>query len=133
MPIKSIEIQYYKSFKECKALLKDVNIIIGENGSGKSNFIEAIDYFYQNLTETHLSDTIFDANNRYSNFVRIGVSYDLSHLEAIAKSKRNLSEEGKNVPYLSFLKNFKNSRKRQKLDCDSGNGTDSKERHSVEL
>ena len=61
MPIKSIKIQYYKSFKDCKALLKDVNIIIGENGSGKSNFIEAIDYFYQNLTETHLSDTVFDA------------------------------------------------------------------------
>lgn len=103
MPIKSIKIQYYKSFKDCKALLKDVNIIIGENGSGKSNFIEAIDYFYQNLTETHLSDTVFDANNRYSNCIRIGVSYDLSHLQAIAKNKRKLSEEGKNVPYLSFF------------------------------
>lgn len=103
MPIKSIKIQYYKSFKDCKALLKDVNIIIGENGSGKSNFIEAIDYFYQNLTETHLSDTVFDANNRYSNCIRIGVSYDLSHLHAIAKNKRKLSEEGKNVPYLSFF------------------------------
>lgn len=103
MPIKSIKIQYYKSFKDCKALLKDVNIIIGENGSGKSNFIEAIDYFYQNLTETHLSYTVFDANNRYSNCIRIGVSYDLSHLQAIAKNKRKLSEEGKNVPYLSFF------------------------------
>ena len=103
MPIRSIKIQYYKSFKDCKALLKDVNIIIGENGSGKSNFIEAIDYFYQNLTETHLSDTVFDANNRYSNFIRIGVSYDLSHLQAIAKNKRKLSGEGKNVPYLSFF------------------------------
>ena len=103
MPIKSIRIKYYKSFKDCKVLLKDVNIIIGENGSGKSNFIEAIDYFYQNLTETHLSDTIFDENNRYSNFVRIGVSYDLSRLQAIAKSKRNMSEEGKDVPYLSFF------------------------------
>ena len=41
MGIKSIEIQNFKSIKNSGEIkLKDINVLIGANGSGKSNFIE---------------------------------------------------------------------------------------------
>jgi predicted ATPase len=39
-----IEIKGYKSIKEAKVELKPINILIGANGSGKSNFISFFDF-----------------------------------------------------------------------------------------
>ncbi|WP_370409010.1 AAA family ATPase [Tenacibaculum dicentrarchi] len=39
MIIDYIEIEGYKSIKHTKLDLKPINILIGSNGSGKSNFI----------------------------------------------------------------------------------------------
>ena len=50
-----IEIKGYKSIKEAKVELKPINILIGANGSGKSNFISFFDFLNrvsnQNLRE----------------------------------------------------------------------------------
>ncbi|AYL97828.1 AAA family ATPase [Mucilaginibacter celer] len=50
-----IEIKGYKSIREAKVELKPINILIGANGSGKSNFISFFDFLNrvgtQNLTE----------------------------------------------------------------------------------
>lgn len=50
-----IEIKGYKSFKELKLDLLPINILIGANGSGKSNFLSFFEYlnrlYEQKLTE----------------------------------------------------------------------------------
>jgi len=50
-----IEIKGYKSIKEAKVELLPINILIGANGSGKSNFISFFEFlnriYNQNLTE----------------------------------------------------------------------------------
>lgn len=40
--IKSIHIQNYKSLKDCTVNLEQVNLLIGANNSGKSNFMKAV-------------------------------------------------------------------------------------------
>lgn len=50
-----IEIKGYKSIKEQKVDFKDINILIGSNGSGKSNFISFFEFlnrlYNKNLQE----------------------------------------------------------------------------------
>ena len=50
-----IEIKGYKSIKEQKVDFKDINILIGSNGSGKSNFISFFEFlnrlYNRNLQE----------------------------------------------------------------------------------
>ena len=67
MPITRIIIKNYKSIKNCDISLSDLSLLIGENGTGKTSILEAINYFYQNLTESNASMAVFDENNRYSN------------------------------------------------------------------
>lgn len=106
MSIRSIKIQYYKSIKDCCVPLQSNNIIVGENGVGKSNFLSAIHYFYANMTESHLQSDIFDENNPFSNFVRIQIEYDLSRFVRIAKNKIKAASQGASSPYLSFTRKF---------------------------
>jgi len=54
MAIKYIEIQNFKSIKDSgKIELKDINVLIGGNGSGKSNFIEFFN-FLKNIADEKL-------------------------------------------------------------------------------
>ena len=50
-----INIKGYKSIKELSLPLRNINILIGANGSGKSNFLSFFDFlkhiYYQNLRE----------------------------------------------------------------------------------
>lgn len=53
--MQKIEIKGYKSIKELKIPLRSINILIGANGSGKSNFLSFFDFlkqiYNQNLQE----------------------------------------------------------------------------------
>ena len=40
--------------------------LVGENGSGKTNILEAIDYFYSNLTTSNIRQDIFDRDKNSS-------------------------------------------------------------------
>jgi len=54
MSIKSVEIQNFKSIKDSGRIeLGNINVLIGANGSGKSNFIEFFN-FLKNITEEKL-------------------------------------------------------------------------------
>lgn len=53
-----IEIKGYKSIKQQKVDLKDINILIGSNGSGKSNFIsffEFLNWLYNRNLQEYIS------------------------------------------------------------------------------
>ncbi|MCD4794456.1 MAG: AAA family ATPase [Bacteroidales bacterium] len=53
----SIEIKGYKSIKEAKVELRPVNILIGANGAGKSNFISFFD-FLNNIYNQKLKEYV---------------------------------------------------------------------------
>ena len=89
MPVTHIRIENYKSIKRCDIDLNNTTTLIGANGTGKTNILEAIHYFYSNLTEKNTSKTIFDANNRFSNEVKITLTFDLSNFVIISKTKTN--------------------------------------------
>ena len=58
MAIDSVEIAGYKSIKQAKLELKSINIFIGSNGSGKSNFIsffEFLNHLYEQKLEEYIS------------------------------------------------------------------------------
>lgn len=86
MPLKRIKINNFKSIKHCDMSFEKLNTLIGENGAGKTNIIEAINYFYCNLTENNLSENIFDENNRFSNEISIQLDFDLIDFVKIAKN-----------------------------------------------
>lgn len=91
MGIKKIEIENYKSIKKCTLLTKDINLLIGQNGSGKTNILSAIQYFYSNLVSVNDNQDIFDYNNKFSNNVIISLTFDLSELKK--RSYSNLNHE----------------------------------------
>ena len=86
VPLSRITINNFKSIKACDISFSDLNILIGENGAGKTNLLDAINYFYDNLTSDASSNNVFDENNPYSNEVRTVIEYDLTEFVKIAKS-----------------------------------------------
>ncbi len=108
MGIAKIEILNYKSIKKCNMDLTDINLLIGENGCGKSNILSAVKYFMQNLgSDEEINDcgNIFDINNPFSNCVKISIYFDISKFRLIA-SNQLLKNEVKRYRsyYLKIMK-----------------------------
>lgn len=91
MSIAKVEIKYYKSIRNSSLAFKDVNLLIGENGTGKSNLLEAIRYFYDSLLRDADDRECYDSLNRFSNEFSLSVTFDFRHLKRI--SQRNLARE----------------------------------------
>lgn len=49
MKIKSIEIKNFRSIKDAIIEMSDFNILVGQNNCGKTNFFEAVDFFYNGV------------------------------------------------------------------------------------
>ena len=86
MPLTHIRIENFKSIKRCDLDLCNLNTLIGANGTGKTNILDALNYFYINLTEQHIQTDIFDLNNRFSNEVNITLTFHFSDFVKISKS-----------------------------------------------
>ena len=67
MSIKSIEISGYKSISHVKVYNRQITALIGQNGSGKSNILSAIQYFYRNLTSVWEDEGIFEISPMHIN------------------------------------------------------------------
>ncbi len=70
MPVKSISIHNYKSIREAEVELSQVNVLIGPNGGGKSNFISFFKFF-KNLYDQQLQLYI-NRNGRADNLLYFG-------------------------------------------------------------
>ena len=86
MPFTHIRIENFKSIKRCDLEFGKLNALIGANGTGKTNILDALNYFYINLTEHNIQNDIFDLNNRFSNQMKITLTFDLSDFVKISKS-----------------------------------------------
>lgn len=91
MGLETIYIKNYKCIRNFKIKLKDMNLLLGENGSGKTNVLSAITYFYNNMISQKISQHIFDENNILNDQVEITLTYDLTKL--LIRSRKNRKEE----------------------------------------
>lgn len=105
MSVAYLKIENYKSIRKVCLQLSDINALVGMNGSGKSNTISALKFFYDNMSKNPIvaSDDIYDMNNPYSNSVRITVGYDLRRLQK--RCKENL-RQGRDSRYSKFYNNI---------------------------
>lgn len=85
MAIKSIEISGYRSIAHLDLDSDSITALIGRNGSGKSNILSALNYFYRNLTGTYQEENIFDSANSLRNEVSIKITYDLRKILKIVQ------------------------------------------------
>ncbi|HWZ23149.1 MAG TPA: AAA family ATPase [Cytophagaceae bacterium] len=74
--VSELTIQRYKSILNQKIELRNLNILIGQNGAGKSNLISLF-RFLERLSDGQLSDYIFDAGG-INNFLFGGYSVSKS-------------------------------------------------------
>ena len=90
--IKSIKFKNFFSFKDCTVTLNNINALIGINGTGKSNFIKALQLLKATVTEGALPelilnqwggfDAMFFAGNdiQYNSKVELGFEFDTETL-----------------------------------------------------
>lgn len=86
MSIIKIEINNSRSLKNVFLNIFDINCLIGENGTGKTNILKSINFFYSNLTENNYDGSLFDKNNPYNDTLEISLTYDLSKIVKIAQN-----------------------------------------------
>lgn len=100
MGLETICIRNYKCIRDYKIALKQMNLLLGENGSGKTNILSAIVYFYENMISQNPSYQVFDENNPLNDKVEITLTYDLSRI--LIRSRRN--RKRKKEKYLTYYK-----------------------------
>ncbi|MDD2979687.1 MAG: retron Eco8 family effector endonuclease [Hespellia sp.] len=103
MAIKYIEIEGFRSIRNERWTMNDVVLLIGKNGSGKSNILDALDYFYKNMIFEQEDDSIFDRNNRFNNEVRIQIVYDMKRVGRIV----NANLQDSNAVYNGFYRKIR--------------------------
>ncbi|WHY79026.1 retron Eco8 family effector endonuclease [Neobacillus sp. WH10] len=85
--ILSIRFKNVKSLGNTYIDLRNINILIGRNGVGKTNIQKYLYYFYENLIENKLDTDIFDKENPYNNYAEISIKFDLKDFLEIGKSQ----------------------------------------------
>ena len=103
MAISRIVIKNYKSIKKCSVSVNKINTFIGENGTGKSNILSAVNYFYKNLITQNIEKDIFDKNNKFNNKIEIAITFDMRMLKN--RIKHNSAVQ-KNPQYAGFYKHI---------------------------
>ncbi|WP_080054173.1 AAA family ATPase [Spirosoma aerolatum] len=96
--LKRVSIQNFKSLKDVTLDLQKVNLLIGPNNSGKTNFLKALEFFFQ----AFLSDTnAIDQGNTYT-FKKDAFSTIRFNFDLIPTLKLELTA---NVPISSIQAN----------------------------
>lgn len=93
----------------CDLDLNNINALIGANGTGKTNILDAVSYFYSNLTEQHIDNAVFDLNNKFSNQVSITLTFDLTDFVKISKNHTDdlsllFDDESENDRYKNYYR-----------------------------
>lgn len=104
MSLTTIQIRNYKSIQNFTIELRDMNLLLGENGSGKTNILSALQYFYDNMISQKPSYQVFDTNNPLNNRVEITLTYDMHKL--LVRSRKN--RQTQQTRYLSYYKAIEN-------------------------
>lgn len=99
MKLERIKVEGFKSIKEMNLQLRDLNVLIGANGSGKSNFIAVFKLLNQ-IVEQNLNfyvrqsggpDNFLYFGTKITDRIRIALSFDPNGYEAVLVPTRNNS------------------------------------------
>ena len=88
MSISKIKVEHYKSIKYCALDFNNINLLIGENGSGKSNILDAVRHFYACLLQENDDISCYNFQNCFSNEFSISLTFDFRHLKKISGRNR---------------------------------------------
>lgn len=81
MSISSISIQNYKSIRKLELDIKETNTYIhcflGKNGAGKSNILNALNYFFNNLDTYNVDQNALNNINPYNKNCKISITFNL--------------------------------------------------------
>ncbi|MFJ8458899.1 retron Eco8 family effector endonuclease [Lysinibacillus xylanilyticus] len=104
--IQEVEFVNVKSYKKIRLTSANLNLILGENGAGKSNFIKLMEAFYLYLEKSvFLWDEYRDKNNPYIEKMSLSITYNIELLKKIVRNQiSRLDLESENFNY--FLKIF---------------------------
>lgn len=104
----SIKIKGYKSFKDLTVSLKKINLLIGANGAGKSNFLSLFELL-GNIYDTRLAQSVMQAGGvdkilhqgrKVTERVEIAVEEDRnSYVLSLMESDGNLIVESEKLGY----------------------------------
>lgn len=111
MGLESIHIKNYKSIREFKIQTKSMNLLLGENGSGKTNVLSAVNYFYKNMISQNLKRDIFDKNNYLNDKVEIELTYDLQKILIRIRMNRKKGKEN----YVNYYKEIEKRQQNGKI------------------
>lgn len=104
MSITHIEIENYKSIHHCSLSLKNINLLIGENGSGKSSILSALSYFYESLVREVNDEGAYNLNNKFSDSFKISITFNFSHLKNISSWNLLRNSDSEYSDYYSWIK-----------------------------
>ena len=111
----SIRIQNFRSIRDASVKLGQVNLFIGPNNSGKSNFLKGISLIPKNDSKFDYESSSFRSQNTQANTDKLGISLNGSYLnrnenicsyfgytkpgnhESVSWAKQNELSESKNI------------------------------------
>lgn len=86
--LKRVSIQNFKSLKDVTLDLQKVNLLIGPNNSGKTNFLKALELFDWVLEKNSLPDTVSSLGYKHDPLLKI-------YVHAINEQTEQQKEDGK--------------------------------------
>lgn len=103
MSISQIEITNYKSIRHCILNLNDVSLLIGENGSGKTNILDAVSFFFNSLLSEQSDDGTYNYLNKFCNEFTISITFDFRHLQKISGRNRTRDVDSDYQGYYAWI------------------------------
>lgn len=131
MKIKKIKIENFRSIKKAEFELADFSIFVGQNNSGKTNFFEAIEYFYNGVTKSSggIDNLKYKRDSSLNILVEIEFTGAQDGVDKMTneKNKATIKKALGDSDTVSFVRN--NSDKQRKMfvngtECTHGTGFD---------
>jgi len=85
MSFKKIIIKNVKSLKNAYINFNNITCILGENGTGKTNLINSLEFF-QDCLSNQTSVILIDTENPYNDYMEITIVYDFTFINRILNS-----------------------------------------------
>ncbi|MEK4973611.1 retron Eco8 family effector endonuclease [Niallia sp. FSL R7-0648] len=111
MPISRVILKNCKSIRSLEINFNQINCLLGENGTGKTNVLKAIKYFNDNLTGKNIDSSLYDKVNPYINSFEITIFYDFTRLLKITEIHIERNSENPEYKVNPIFKKIKNLHK----------------------
>ncbi|MDR1492498.1 MAG: ATP-binding protein [Planctomycetaceae bacterium] len=96
MKISKIKIENFRSIRHTKFTTTGFNIYVGQNNCGKTNFFEALEFFYNGLGKgVSLDELKYKRNNQNEILVKVEFTGALACVEKMQNEKNKATMQGK--------------------------------------